>query len=84
VTVYYFYIADAHFGLGFIKICAYFPYPPRYGSTVTNGPSVKPPLKAWPSLNSPTASPRVRRPSNSSASATGWDQPTCSASSTVG
>ncbi len=29
VTVYYFYIADAHFGLGFIKICAYFPYPAK-------------------------------------------------------
>jgi hypothetical protein len=27
VTVYYFYILDAHFGLGFIKICSYFPYP---------------------------------------------------------
>jgi hypothetical protein len=27
VTVYYFYIADAEFGLGFIKLCAYFPYP---------------------------------------------------------
>jgi hypothetical protein len=25
VTVYYFYIADAEFGLGFIKLCAYFP-----------------------------------------------------------
>ena len=29
VTVYYFYVADAHFGLGFIKICAYFPYPAK-------------------------------------------------------
>ena len=29
VTVYYFYIADAQFGLGFIKICAYFPYPAK-------------------------------------------------------
>jgi hypothetical protein len=27
VTAYYFYIADAQFGLGFIKLCAYFPYP---------------------------------------------------------
>jgi hypothetical protein len=27
VTVYYFYIRDAAFGLGFIKICSYFPYP---------------------------------------------------------
>jgi hypothetical protein len=27
VTAYYFYIADADFGLGFIKLCAYFPYP---------------------------------------------------------
>jgi hypothetical protein len=27
VTVYYFYILDPAFGLGFIKICSYFPYP---------------------------------------------------------
>jgi hypothetical protein len=27
VTVYYFYILDPVFGLGFIKICSYFPYP---------------------------------------------------------
>jgi hypothetical protein len=34
VTVYYFYIADADFGLGFIKLCAYFPYP---GKVWVNG-----------------------------------------------
>ena len=34
VTVYYFYIADAEFGLGFIKLCAYFPYP---GKVWANG-----------------------------------------------
>jgi hypothetical protein len=27
VTVYYFYIYDAHFGPAFIKLCTYFPYP---------------------------------------------------------
>ena len=27
VTAYYFYVNDADFGHGFIKICAYFPYP---------------------------------------------------------
>jgi len=27
VTVYYFYVLDPDFGLGFIKICSYFPYP---------------------------------------------------------
>jgi hypothetical protein len=27
ITVYYFYILDPAFGLGFIKICSYFPYP---------------------------------------------------------
>jgi hypothetical protein len=27
VTVYYFYILDPAFGVGFIKICSYFPYP---------------------------------------------------------
>src|SRR5262249_20789110 len=34
VTVYYFYLADAEFGLGFIKLCAYFPYP---GKVWVNG-----------------------------------------------
>jgi hypothetical protein len=34
VTVYYFYIADAEFGLGFIKLCAYVPYP---GKVWANG-----------------------------------------------
>lgn len=34
VTAYYFYIADADFGLGFIKFCAYFPYP---GKVWVNG-----------------------------------------------
>ena len=29
VTVYYLYILDPSFGLGFIKICSYFPYPPK-------------------------------------------------------
>ncbi len=29
VTVYYFYIWDAEFGPGFIKICSYFPYPAK-------------------------------------------------------
>jgi hypothetical protein len=29
VTVYYFYIADAEFGLSFIKLCSYFPYPAK-------------------------------------------------------
>jgi hypothetical protein len=34
VTAYYFYIADPDFGLGFIKLCAYFPYP---GKVWVNG-----------------------------------------------
>ena len=29
VTVYYFYVLDADFGPGFIKICSYFPYPAK-------------------------------------------------------
>src|SRR6266704_2749141 len=29
VTVYYFYVLDADFGPGFIKICTYFPYPAK-------------------------------------------------------
>lgn len=27
VTCYYFYVVDAEFGAGFVKICSYFPYP---------------------------------------------------------
>jgi hypothetical protein len=34
VTAYYFYIADQDFGLGFIKLCSYFPYP---GKVWVNG-----------------------------------------------
>ena len=34
VTAYYFYVSDADFGDGFIKICAYFPYP---GKVWVNG-----------------------------------------------
>jgi hypothetical protein len=29
VTVYYFYVIDADFGPGFIKICSWFPYPAK-------------------------------------------------------
>ena len=29
VTVYYFYLWDAEFGPGFIKLCSYFPYPAK-------------------------------------------------------
>ena len=29
VTVYYFYVLDPDFGVGFIKICTYFPYPAK-------------------------------------------------------
>jgi hypothetical protein len=29
VTVYYFYVLDADFGPGFIKLCSYFPYPAK-------------------------------------------------------
>jgi hypothetical protein len=29
VGIYYFYVLDAHFGAGFIKICTYFPYPAK-------------------------------------------------------
>jgi len=29
VTTYYFYVLDAEFGAGFIKICSYFPYPAK-------------------------------------------------------
>jgi len=59
VTVYYFYILDPAFGLGFIKICSYFPYHSRCGSTVTSGSSIRRLPKASRSPNWPTASPCV-------------------------
>ncbi len=31
MRTYYFYIRDADFGLGFIKICSWFPYPAKVG-----------------------------------------------------
>jgi hypothetical protein len=34
VTAYYFYVSDPDFGLGFIKLCSYFPYP---GKVWVNG-----------------------------------------------
>ena len=39
VTGYYFYIWDEFWGPRFIKVCAYFPYPVRSGSTVMSIPS---------------------------------------------
>ena len=41
VTRYYFYLWDADFGPAFIKVCSYFPYLPRSGSTGMSGPNAK-------------------------------------------
>jgi hypothetical protein len=56
VTVYYFYILDPAFGLGFIKICSYFPCPLKMWVNGTSGPSVRRTPTAWRSPNWPTAS----------------------------
>jgi hypothetical protein len=56
VTVYYFYIADAEFGLGFIKLCAYFPNPAKCGRMDMSGPSGRRLPKVSPSLSWPMAS----------------------------
>src|SRR5215469_207202 len=60
VTCYYFYLWDAGFGPAFIKICAYFPYRARSGSTGTSGPSARRPGWACPSGSCPTGSPPAR------------------------
>ncbi len=38
VTCFYFYLWDEDFGPGFIKVCAYFPYRSRSGSTEVANP----------------------------------------------
>jgi len=68
VTTYYFYVLDAEFGPGFIKICSYFPYPAKIGRTGTSGPSARPaepasPITSWPTALPPAANPNASRPS---------------------
>ena len=84
VTVYYFYIADAEFGLGFIKLCAYFPYPGKCGRTATSGRSDKLELRGSPLPSWPTASPRALTPPGCRPSAIGSARLTCKRSSIAG
>ena len=61
VTAYYFYLVDEVFGPAFVKVCAYFPYPIKNGSTDTSTPNAPPPPRgsASPSW---TTGRRHRRP----------------------
>jgi len=65
VGVYYFYIADADFGAGFIKVCTYFPYPAKVWLNGHEWPSVRPVAKRSPSRSWPTASPHASNRSSS-------------------
>ncbi len=84
VTCYYFYLWDDDFGPGFIKICAYFPYPAKSGSTATSGPNAKPHMPASGSLSCPTDSPPPATPPGCSRSATGLDPARSICSSSYG
>jgi len=74
VTCFYFYVWDVDFGPAFIKVCAYFPYRSRSGSTDTSGPNAKPPMPGSGSPRYPTGSPPVRTRSACRRSATGSEQ----------
>jgi len=84
VTVYYFYVLDADFGPGFIKICTYFPYPAKVWVNGHEWANARPtaPVSAIPSW--PTASPAATTPWRCRRCATGSAQPTCRPFSTVG
>jgi hypothetical protein len=84
VTCFYFYLWDQQFGPAFIKICAYFPYPIRYGSTATSGPNVKRPRRGSGSPRCPTGSPRVPVPRRCRRSVTGSDRVRSPCSSSAG
>jgi hypothetical protein len=84
VTCFYFYVWDADFGPAFIKICTYFPYPIKVGSTATSGPNARPPGPGSGSANCPTGSPPVRIPPHCRASATGWARAPSGCSSNAG
>ncbi len=84
VGTYYFYVLDADFGPGFIKLCTYFPYPAKGGPTGMSGPSVRPtgpvsPTRPWPMASPPAM---TRRPCRRSA--IGSAPPTWRSSSTAG
>ena len=72
VTCYYFYVWDDEFGPGFIKICAYFPYPAKVW---INGHEwakrVRPSTRASGSPSCPTDSPPPTTRPGCSASVTG-------------
>ena len=54
VGMYYFYIADAEFGPGFIKICTYFPYPAKVCALWTflhNSHYAPPPVMSLSAVN---------------------------------
>ncbi len=84
VTVYYFYVHDAHFGPGFISCAPTSPIPGRCGSTATSGPSARLAGKGSPSPSWPTALRPPTTPGASRGSATGSAPATSRPSSSGG
>ena len=76
VTAYYFYVLDAEFGPGFIKICSWFPYPAKVCSTGTSGPNARPTRPVWAMSSWPTDSRRLTTVAGCNGSVTGSDRPT--------
>ena len=84
VGIYYFYVLDAEFGPGFIKICTYFPYPAKVWLNGHEWAKRQARQEGSASPRWPTASRRVRTPSPSRPSATGSGPSTSRGSSTDG
>jgi hypothetical protein len=84
VTCYYFYVWDADFGPAFVKVCAWFPYRARSGSTATSGPNARPPRLASASPSAPTGSPPARIHRRCRSSATGSARAPSTSSSNAG
>jgi len=68
VSAYYFYVSDADFGSGFIKICSYFPYPGKVWVNGHEWAKRQAHGRTSTSANSPTGSPHVATPLGSSRS----------------
>ena len=84
VTAYYFYLVDEVFGPAFVKVCAYFPYPIKNGSTDTSTPNAPPPPRGSGSPSWTTGSPPPTTRPGCNASATPWDPPRSGCSPSAG
>lgn len=84
VTCFYFYLWDTDFGAGFIKVCAYFPYPIKVWVNGHEWENARPSGRPSGTPPSPTDSPHVKIPKPCRSSATGSDRaPSESSSNTV-